>query len=64
MSESNEVKMNELASAMGAKPGENTDKQVTANRVMEWIKTTQGIITGIVAVLVILPSLFNALIDV
>jgi len=64
MSESNEVKMNELASAVGTKSGENTDKQVTANRVMEWIKTTQGIITGIIAVLVILPSLFNALIDV
>lgn len=64
MSESNEVKMNELASAVSIKPEEKADKQITANRVMDWIKTTQGIITGIVAVLVILPSLFNAVIDV
>ncbi|MEN9849318.1 MAG: hypothetical protein RL368_2058 [Pseudomonadota bacterium] len=64
MSESNEVKMNELANAISAKSEENVDRPVTANRVMDWIKTTQGVITGIVAVLVILPSLFNALIDV
>lgn len=62
MSESNEVKIGELADAISATPEEH--KQVTANQIMEWIKTTQGIITGIVAVLVILPSLFNALIDV
>ncbi len=62
MSESNEVKIGELADAISATPKEH--KQVTANQIMEWIKTTQGIITGIIAVLVILPSLFNALIDV
>lgn len=64
MPDSNEVKMNELVGAMSVKPEEKAEKQVTASRVMDWIKTTQGIITGIIAVLVVLPSLFNALIDV
>ena len=64
MSESNEVKMSELAGTISSKPEEHKKTPVTANQIMEWIKTTQGIITGIVAVLVILPSLFNALIDV
>jgi hypothetical protein len=63
MPESSETQMNELSSAVNPS-FEQTRDSTKASRITEWIKTTQGIITGVIAVLVVLPSLFNAVIDV
>ncbi|OUD15492.1 hypothetical protein [Thioflexithrix psekupsensis] len=39
-------------------------KSVSPDAVMNWLKTTQGVITSIIAVLVVLPSLINATMDI
>lgn len=36
----------------------------TGKQVVNWLQTTQGVIAGIAAVLVILPSLINAVLDI
>ncbi|MDD2814174.1 MAG: hypothetical protein PHP00_00315 [Thiotrichaceae bacterium] len=63
MPESSETQMNELSSTVSPSFEQARDS-TKANRIAEWIKTTQGIITGVLALLVILPSVFNAVIDV
>jgi hypothetical protein len=39
-------------------------KSVSPETVMNWLKTTQGVITSVIAVLVVLPSLINATMDI
>jgi hypothetical protein len=61
MPDSPDIKVNELTPPLQPDDFPTVTK---GSQAIEWLKTTRGIITGLVAVLVVLPSLFNAFIDV